>query len=264
MSSNTITRNDLKNILDKILPFSTEPVLTATGSASVTATAQTLTFCTITLQPNSKYLILTNVSSNKGTSATLLNNVSFTNEPVKSVGTVARVTTTSGQGVANWRYVEIGGSGSTVSLIGYSYTDGGTGYNQTGHMVAIPIKASKVDLEGLYDCADYVVEQGTSGIWTYRKWASGIAECWGSYTETKTHTGTTLGGYAYTAAVYFPTDLFTEVPIVTYSAYLGNQYALTGTLTDSFSKNSISLWAVCNTSGSKTTTWQLNVKGKWK
>lgn len=30
--------------------------------------------------------------------------------------------------------------------------------------------------------ADYVVEQGTSGIWTYRKWASGIAECWGVQT----------------------------------------------------------------------------------
>ena len=30
---------------------------------------------------------------------------------------------------------------------------------------------------------DYVVEQGTSGIWTYRKWASGIAECWGTYSK---------------------------------------------------------------------------------
>ena len=28
---------------------------------------------------------------------------------------------------------------------------------------------------------DYVVETGTSGIWTYRKWNSGIAECWGIY-----------------------------------------------------------------------------------
>lgn len=25
---------------------------------------------------------------------------------------------------------------------------------------------------------DFIVEQGTSGIWTYRKWMSGIAECW--------------------------------------------------------------------------------------
>lgn len=32
--------------------------------------------------------------------------------------------------------------------------------------------------------ADYVVEQGTSGIWTYRKWNSGLAECWGIYTTT--------------------------------------------------------------------------------
>ncbi len=29
---------------------------------------------------------------------------------------------------------------------------------------------------------DYIVEQGISGIWTYRKWASGIAECWCKYT----------------------------------------------------------------------------------
>ena len=32
--------------------------------------------------------------------------------------------------------------------------------------------------------ADYVIETGTSGIWTYRKWNSGIAECWGTYTKT--------------------------------------------------------------------------------
>lgn len=25
---------------------------------------------------------------------------------------------------------------------------------------------------------DYIVEQGTSGIWTYRKWSSGMAEAW--------------------------------------------------------------------------------------
>jgi hypothetical protein len=31
---------------------------------------------------------------------------------------------------------------------------------------------------------DYIVEQGTSGIWTYRKWNSGVAECWGIYTMT--------------------------------------------------------------------------------
>ena len=38
--------------------------------------------------------------------------------------------------------------------------------------------------------ADYVVEQGTSGIWTYRKWNSGLAECWGVYTMTTAATKT--------------------------------------------------------------------------
>ena len=31
---------------------------------------------------------------------------------------------------------------------------------------------------------DYIVEQGTKDSWTYRKWASGIAECWGVYWST--------------------------------------------------------------------------------
>ena len=35
-----------------------------------------------------------------------------------------------------------------------------------------------LDVSGI-NAVDYIVEQGTSGIWTYRKWNSGIAECWG-------------------------------------------------------------------------------------
>lgn len=33
---------------------------------------------------------------------------------------------------------------------------------------------------------DFVVEEGTKGIWTYRKWNSGIAECWGTSSVTST------------------------------------------------------------------------------
>lgn len=33
---------------------------------------------------------------------------------------------------------------------------------------------------------DFIVEEGTSGIWTYRKWNSGIAECWGTYQSSVT------------------------------------------------------------------------------
>ena len=49
---------------------------------------------------------------------------------------------------------------------------------------------------------DYIVEQGTSGIWTYRKWNSGIAECWGSV-EFKGETTFTAWGNIYRSAEVF-------------------------------------------------------------
>ncbi len=63
---------------------------------------------------------------------------------------------------------------------------------------------------------DYIVEQGTSGIWTYRKYSSGIIECW-----TTTHWATptltmsaisSSGTYkSNTLSMPFPTDLFIDV-----------------------------------------------------
>lgn len=43
--------------------------------------------------------------------------------------------------------------------------------------------------EGSFAKRDYIVEEGTDGIWTYRKWDSGIAECW-CYTSTPSLTWT--------------------------------------------------------------------------
>lgn len=63
-------------------------------------------------------------------------------------------------------------------------------------------KDSKTTIEQLQDDietlkTDYVVEQGSSGIWTYRKWNSGIAECWGTYTASIaiTTSSAAYGGY---------------------------------------------------------------------
>lgn len=38
---------------------------------------------------------------------------------------------------------------------------------------------STANVEKTNAYADYIIEQGSSGIWTYQKWASGIAKCWG-------------------------------------------------------------------------------------
>ena len=64
--------------------------------------------------------------------------------------------------------------------------------------------------------ADYIVEQGTSGIWTYKKYSSGIIECWTTKqwsTPTLTMTAISSSGTykSNTLSMPFPTDLFTDV-----------------------------------------------------
>lgn len=60
---------------------------------------------------------------------------------------------------------------------------------------------------------DFIVEQGTSGTWTYRKWNSGIAECWGQFAHTIT--GWQAWGSAYEGTpgkqFFFP-GIFVSTP----------------------------------------------------
>lgn len=81
--------------------------------------------------------------------------------------------------------------------------------------------------------SDFVVDQGTSGIWTYRKWSSGIAECWGSadfYTKNNLSMAA-LGngnGYFYNASensswqINFPFE-FTVNPVIN-AIWNGNNF----------------------------------------
>lgn len=64
---------------------------------------------------------------------------------------------------------------------------------------------------------DEIVEQGTNSIWTYRKWKSGIAECWGRRDITISLNNNYGGAYYGTDAVGFPTNLFNAEPTVSVS-----------------------------------------------
>lgn len=58
--------------------------------------------------------------------------------------------------------------------------------------------------------ADYVVEEGTSGIWTYRKWNSGKAELWGQEDKVGTSLNTSYANkyyYGSFASSSFPFEL---------------------------------------------------------
>lgn len=60
---------------------------------------------------------------------------------------------------------------------------------------------------------DHIVEEGTSGGWTYRKWSSGIAECWILTTARVEASSSTSGNIYYgdSEAISFPIT-FTEAP----------------------------------------------------
>lgn len=67
------------------------------------------------------------------------------------------------------------------------------------------------------DMTDFVVEEATDGIWTYRKWNNGVAECWGRL-NIASRTYTQNGYYQATSAL--PSGLFISdsYPVLTVSA----------------------------------------------
>lgn len=88
---------------------------------------------------------------------------------------------------------------------------------------------TRYSILGTHNTKDYVVEQGTSGFWTYRKWSSGIAECWGQVNvttysadgNTRVLSGTSSDTYKtayYQIDVSLPSGLFTSVNCVTATA----------------------------------------------
>lgn len=75
------------------------------------------------------------------------------------------------------------------------------------------------------EIADFPIEEGSEGIWTYRKWHSGIAECWGLYPITGAKVTTAWGSLYETATnyqQYFPKGLFIDTPVTHYFAQTSN------------------------------------------
>lgn len=63
---------------------------------------------------------------------------------------------------------------------------------------------------------DYIVEQGIDGRWTYRKWKSGIAECWCCITKNLSAFNEFSDNHWYKPFenVAFPDGLFNSMPVV--------------------------------------------------
>lgn len=126
--------------------------------------------------------------------------------------------------------------------------------------------AGNLTLDGS-QLVDFVVQAGANGIWTWRKWASGIAECWGTIAPAAHNITTTWGSLFIKdnaiARTSYPFN-FTDVPVVSMTLYntTGNCWYYTGTqgtnaLTPAFG-------LARGTSGSVTTGAQITAIGRWK
>lgn len=113
------------------------------------------------------------------------------------------------------------------------------------------------------DLADFVVEQGVSGVWRYRKWNSGAAECWGNAAVT---VPTELNK---TGAVYYTTPVYVDYPFAITNARrlinIANVGIVNAQLTESH-ENKGSFRLVCATEdmAGKSVTVHLYTYGQWK
>ena len=109
---------------------------------------------------------------------------------------------------------------------------------------------------------DYIVEQGTSGIWSYRKWNSGLAECW--TTSTLNTTGTfwanIVGGHGFYVNYNFPSGLFSSKPVISGNGRTGTGG---GFVFCSGSSTDVTAYVIGN-QDENNLTLEIFAKGKWK
>ena len=114
--------------------------------------------------------------------------------------------------------------------------------------------------------ADYIVEQGTSDGWAYRKWSSGTAECW--LESDLTLTGSTPVAYmndsAYLshATVNLPFTFKTQ-PRSVAEGVLGTGMGFVNVLPES-GKNRVTVYVTGNQNDAAITIRSMTVTGRWK
>ena len=114
---------------------------------------------------------------------------------------------------------------------------------------------------------DYVVELGTSGIWTYRKWSSGVAECWGVASFTPSSPNTEGSLYYKYVSTNFPSGLFTAQPTVQATTSVGWISGITTHPTGVTSATySGYLWAADSHAMNGNYSWAVSIsaRGRWK
>ena len=108
-----------------------------------------------------------------------------------------------------------------------------------------------------------IVEQGTSGIWKYRKWSDGTAECWGM-TANASHAMTSPSGNGYWVAENhsLPSGVFTSVNNVQANRNTGQGLVFISVY--GVSTTNISCYVSCTAQLTGSFSIYFSVKGRWK
>lgn len=86
------------------------------------------------------------------------------------------------------------------------------------------IKTAQTDISALQG-NDYIVDQDTSGIWTYRKWNSGAVDLWAKDSISSLAMTTTKG------SMYSSTQIQKDLPFTVYNGVASVSIGATGTST---------------------------------
>ena len=125
-------------------------------------------------------------------------------------------------------------------------------------------KAQYPSIQCLKDIV-HIVESGTDGIWNYRKWSDGTAECWGKKTVSVT-TSTSWGGYyvGTIGDIDYPTNLFISAPVLSCTLKASNFPGHIYIDGNENISNTSSISVAANDQRTVECHIHLNAKGKWK
>ena len=136
-------------------------------------------------------------------------------------------------------------------------------YNDTSNSIMIGNGSAAIKFND-NTMADFVVEQGSSGIWDYRKWNSGYAECWGNMSVTPTTANATNTITVNLPFTFSNTSYKADITPAKTGLYIsahgdcnanGDLSHTTSSFVMSYRYNSGSIYSV---------SFNITVKGKWK
>ena len=138
-------------------------------------------------------------------------------------------------------------------------------FDSAAHMNSTDMTTQEVEdfIDGLdgqgANLADYVVEQGINGTWTYRKWNSGLYEAWGTVSASFAMT-TALSPFYYAIGTFDISSLgFTTIKCLEVTGNAAGYYLFTKV--EDYSTTQIRLTAFAQRSYTQTVTHHIQIIG---